>query len=324
MPRFRSWRSRYSYGFFALVCAWICSPALAQPTAAVFATSGPQTRRVHELDQRIKHTLGASDKIRVAVTPRLDLNAVQAALDCRNDSVGCLRGVASEFGVDVLIAPAIELGQGDLVLTLLYFDARGPGSLTRVTHWQLGAKLAPETLAAVPELLDALMSRTEAAPVARAAESGIREPVAATAPAPKEPAPTNPPSPTEQRAPAQGVSLAPCIVLASGAALIGAGLVTGIMLQSNARDYRSQPVRTRAEADVAANARHALGTQARLANILYGVGAAATLLGGAWLTFELIGHDDRDLHSRASSTRVAATLTPMQLGMVLQHQGDWL
>jgi len=338
----RSRRSRFSYGLSALACCWLSVPAFASaqpgagaghavPTAAVFATTGPQTRRVRELDLRVKRALGWTNRVHVVVTPKLDLNSVQLALDCRNDSIGCLRAVASEFGVDVLIAPAIELGQGDLVLTLLYFDARGAGSLTRVTHWQLGAKLAPETFAAVPELLDALLPRTPAsaaAPVTSARPASVA-PVApltnSSAATPSTIAQLSrpnaaPPAPPAPQVTGQSVPIAPCVVLASGVALLGAGLVTGIMMQSNADDYRAQSVHTRAEADVAANTRETVGTQATLANILYGVGAGAALIGATWLTLELLGRSERE----QSTTQVSAALTPTQLGVTFQQQGDWL
>jgi hypothetical protein len=265
-----------------------------------------------------------------------------------------LRAVASEFGVEVLIAPAIELGQGDLVLTLLYFDARGPGSITRVTHWQLGAKLTPQTLAAVPGLLDALLPRApappastsvavstgappNAAPVTRAPASVAsietnthRAPeTERSASAPRTRTHANEPqrpavAPTVVQVTANSVPLAPCVILAGGVALLGAGLVTGIVMKDNAHDYRVQPVHTRAEADVAANARESVRTQARLANVLYGVGAGAALIGAAWLTLELLGRDERERETSHASARVSATLTPTQLGIVFQREGDWL
>jgi hypothetical protein len=256
-----------------------------------------------------------------------------------------LRAVASEFGVEVLIAPAIEVGQGDLVLTFLYFDARGAGSLVRVTHWQLGPKLTPDTLAVVPELLDALLPHTLTAPLpatsvplANAPAPGTGTPLA-NAPAPMTSTPRASAPPEQgslahtrelQAARAEharqvmpsSVPIAPCVVVAGGVALIGAGAVTGLVMQGNAHDYRAQPVHTRAEADVAANTRQTLGTQARLANVLYGVGAGAAVLGSAWLMLELLGRGERATTS--ASTQLTATVTPMQLGIVLQRRDDWL
>jgi hypothetical protein len=281
------------------------------PSAAVLVTAGPHTRRVRELDNRIKQAVGQLQTLRLTATPGLDLAAVQLALDCMNESVPCLRAAATKLGVDVLVAPAIELGQGDLVLSLLYFDARGSGVVTRVVHWQLGEKLAPETLAAVPELVKGLLPR----PAVIASSSGdaqLASPRAAAAS-------------TVTRDSSKGIPVAPLAILAGGAVLLGAGVVTGVLMQGNEHDYMTKNVRTRADAEAAVRAKEAANTQSTLANIFYGLGAGATLLGGGWLAFELFGRGQQETNRKnVARTELLPTLTPKQVGIVFRRQDDWL
>jgi len=281
------------------------------PSAAVLATVGPHTRRVRELDSRIKQAVGRLQTLRLAATPGLDLAAVQLALDCMNESVPCLRAAATKLGVDVLVAPAIEVGHGDLVLSLLYFDARGQGVMTRVVHWQLGEKLAPETLAAVPDLVTGLLPRP-AATVASRGNAQATNPRAAAAA-------------TVTRDTSKGIPVAPLAILASGAVLLGAGVVTGVLMQGNEHDYAAKNVRTRADAEAAVRAKETASTQATLANIFYGVGAGATLLGGGWLALELFGRGQRETNRpNMARAQLLPTLTPRQVGIVFRQTDDWL
>jgi len=319
------WRSRLTAAVLAAACS-VCAKSSARaqaaahgssvalPSAALFATGGQRARNVRELDARIRRALAAQSGVRLTATPGLDLAAVGLALDCMDESVQCLRRVAAKIGVDVLVAPSLERGQGDLVLTLLYFDARNTGALTRVVRWQSGEKLTPDTLDAVPELVRGLLPARDPAPSKPAPVVRSRAAFAKAA------ADSVAPSPV-----ARPVLIAPWIILASGVVMLGAGVATGVAAQGNERELKAMLVRTHAEADAAARTRETAKTQATVANVFYGLGAAATLVGGGWLALDLIGDSgERDPRPGRSRAQLLPTLTPKQVGIVYRQQGSWL
>jgi hypothetical protein len=119
--------------------------------------------------------------------------------------------------------------------------------------------------------------------------------------------------------------VAPLAILAGGAVLLGAGVVTGVLMQGNEHDYMTKNVRTRADAEAAVRAKEAANTQSTLANIFYGLGAGATLLGGGWLAFELFGRGQQETNRKnVARTELLPTLTPKQVGIVFRRQDDWL
>jgi hypothetical protein len=184
--------------------------------------------------------------------------------------------------------------------------------VTRVVHWQPGEKLAPETLAAVPELVKSLLPAPTTVAAAHSGAAHATSPRAAAAAA-------------VRKDHSRGIPVAPLAILAGGAVLLGAGVVTGVLMQSNERDYASKNVRTRADAEAAVRAKDAASTQATLANIFYGVGAGATLLGGGWLALELFGRGQKETNRQSSPrAQLVPTLTPKQVGIEFRRQGDWL
>src|SRR5262245_22571103 len=98
----------------------------ARPAAALFSTAGAEAEDAG-LDSVIQANLEQLGQVRVTVKPGLDLPAVQLALDCIQQTAVCLKSVAANSGVQVLIASSLERKAGKLDLTLLMYDARTKG-----------------------------------------------------------------------------------------------------------------------------------------------------------------------------------------------------
>jgi hypothetical protein len=263
-----------------------------------------------ELDARIRSALTELGRVRLSSSTAPDLAAVQLALDCVEETEKCLRAVAAKIGTDWLVAPSLERGNGELTLTLLSFDARGEGMLTRAVHWQSGSKLTNETFAAIPELVRGLFPGSGAEqPLVISAEDTLAPPppsAAASGSAAHEA--------TDSR-PLQKLPIVPLAVTGGGAALLAAGFVTGLVMRNTERDYQKLDVNTRADAEQAAHTRSRARTEATLANVFLGVGLAVTAAGGTWLALTLLRGRGPE---REASARLVPVVAPNQVGLVLQ------
>jgi hypothetical protein len=283
-----------------------------KPSAALFTTAG-RDFRARELDTKIRKALESQGDVRLTAALGMDLGAMQLAMDCVEESVKCLRAVATQNHVDVLVAPALERADGELTLTLLSFDARGTGTLNRVVRWQSGEVLTAATLESVPELVSGLFATASHAP------NPTPTPLVA------EPE-VSPPAARDQAlasdsSPARNVPLAPLVVIGSGAIVLGAGVVAGIMMRGTESEYASMHIRTRSDAEAAYESHDVATTQATVANVLYGLGGVAIAAGGVWLAIELLGND-REPRERGSLNQLLPTISPGQLGV--QYRGGWL
>jgi hypothetical protein len=224
-----------------------------------------------------------------------------------------MRAVARAAGVEVLLAATLERGSGELTLSFMAFDARAD-AVTRVAHWQDGSEVTAETYAALPSLLSALFPEPGPPDMDFVAEANgkIEKPAEAG----------DVVSPTDV-SPAPASVLAPILVAGGGALLLGAGLVTGLMLSSTQGDYSDRQVITRADAENADALRSRASTQASLANVFYGLGSVALVASGAWLAIELLGSGSKR-ESKAQATTLSPWVSPRELGLVLRHQGGGL
>ncbi len=276
------------------------------PKAALLATQGASEGQGDgALDSVIQAALGKLGVVDVSARPGMDLGAIQLAIDCVGATPACLRAVANQSGVQILIAPAIERTGQELVLTLLYFDAAGDGEQRRVVHRQQGSTLEPETLDAVPGMLRELF---------RVAAPAQPAPAAAQPPPESQPAPA-----PAKRGPAL---LGPLIVGGAGVAVIGAGLVAGAIMKGTQNDYAKLPVTNKAQAQTASDKLGSGRSQALVANVLLGVGAAAVVAGGIWLVLELGHHGHRQ--ETPPQTALAPLLGSHALGLALVHRGHGL
>jgi hypothetical protein len=302
----------------ALLAGWACRGVAAQaaaasdtserPSAALFASAGALAGD-GALDSALQAALDALGVVRVTVRPGLDLEAVQLAIDCVAQSAACLHAVAAQSGVQVLIAPTIVRTDSALVLTLLRFDVRmdnGNAAPVRVARKQVGTQLKPELLDAIPSMLRELFGLSAdqaAAPVAAAEPSAPPDelPVAAY---------------THQKPALTG----PLILGSAGALLVAGGVVTGLVMQSTHSEYLKLPKSTETEIDHAIQVSSRGQTQATVANVLYGVGAAAIVASAIWLAIELGNSSERN----PSYTALVPALGPGQLGVSLLQRGPSL
>jgi hypothetical protein len=300
-----------------LLCALRVCPARAQsgsasssaelPKAALLSTAGAAASgRDGVLDSVVQTALEKLGVVSVTARPGMDLGAIELAIDCVGETPACLRAVASQSEVQIVIAPALQRGGQELVLTLLYFDAAGEGELRRVTHRQNGSELAPETLDAVPDLLATLFRRTN--PTAEAAP--------ASEPAPE---PARAPSADANSSAGSAVPIAPLLLGGAGVVVLGSGLVVGLIAKGTQSDYGKLPVNDGAQAKIASDKLSSGRSQALISNVLLGVGAAALVAGGVWLALALSQHEQA-----APQTALLPVAAPGQLGLVLVHRGPSL
>jgi hypothetical protein len=306
----------------ALLAGWACRGVAAQgvaagdtserPSAALFASAGA-LEGDGALDSALQAALDALGVVRITVRPGLDLEAVQLAIDCVAESVACLHAVAAQSGVQVLIAPTLVRTDSALVVTLLRFDVRtggGNAAPVRVARKQVGAQLKPELLDAIPNMLRELFGLS----ADKAAAGVVAAPAAAVPSAPPDELPVA--AYTHDKAELTG----PLILGSAGAVLVAGGVVAGLMMQSTHSEYLKLPKTTELEIDHAIEVSSRGETQATVANVLYGVGAAAIVASAIWLAIELGNSSERN----PSYTALVPALGPGQLGVSLLQRGPSL
>lgn len=285
------------------------------PSAILLATHVQRGKPVVELDKQIRKAVVEHAPVHLLDGAPKKLSSLQTAARCRDESVSCLRSVAQAAGVEVLLGATLERGAGELTLSFLAYDARAD-AITRVAHWQDGSEVTAETYAALPSLLAALFPEPGPPDMDFVAE--------ANAASTEKPAGTVDMDLSDVRTPERSF-LGPVLVAGGGALLLGAGVVTGLMLNSTQSDYSDKDVLTRADAERADALRSRASTQASLANVFYGLGSVALVASTAWLAVELWSSGNkREAASTATAktvTTLAPWVTPRQLGLVLRHEG---
>jgi len=279
------------------------------PLALLTATTVQRGKSalVTSLDKEIRTAVAEHAPVHLIDGAPKKLSSFQAAAHCRDEAVECLRAIAAKAGVEVVLSPSLERGSGELTLSFLAYDAR-MDAITRVAHWQDGSEITPETHDALPSLIGALFPEPGPPDMDFVAEAeAASQPAVVDA--------------SGQPVGAGPSLLPPLLVAGGGVALIGAGLLTGMLLQSTQADYDAADIETRQDAE-AADALHAkASTQASVANIFYGLGSVALVASGAWLAVEIFGAArDSDRGERAR-TRVRPWVAPQSVGVVVRHQG---
>jgi hypothetical protein len=279
------------------------------PKALLFATIVQRGRPLPELDRQIRKAIVEHAPVQLLDGAPKRLSALQASTHCRDESVACLRAVAQLARVEVLLAATLERGASDFTLNLVAFDARAD-AVTRVAHWQDGSEVTAETYAALPSLLGALFPEPGPPDMDFVAEAKSRD---------LKPAATAAPSLALRDVPRKRSLLAPVLAASGGALILGAGIVTGLILSSTQGNYDSKDVRTRSDAEAADSLRSRGSTEASVANVFYGLGSVVLVASGAWLAIELWKRSDSS--SERAATQLSPWLAPRQVGLVLRHQG---
>jgi hypothetical protein len=240
----------------------------------------------------------------------LDLVTVQLALDCVGETPKCLEAVAAQANVDVLISPTLEQEGGELVMSVLRFDARSH-QLRRAVRRQRGETLTSETLALVPAMLRELFS--------------VPEPKAADASNPAVTSPeTEASSPAKEEAAASSrrdLPIAPIVIGSAGALILGGGLVSGFIMENTNQNYKDQEIDDVPSARSATDKKSRGKTEEKVANVLFAVGGTALAVGAVWLVIELVQPERKET---AEQTAFVPLLAPDGVGLAFVHRGNAL
>jgi hypothetical protein len=283
------------------------NPEPALPTAALLSTAGARAGE-RALDSALQDAVRSLGMLRLKLEPQLDLPAEQLAVGCDGETPRCLRAIALQSNVQILIAPVLRHDAQGLVLETFAFDTRAAGTLRRVTRTQTGQVLTLRLIDQVPGALRELFGVEAAAAQPRSTSNAV-------AGSPQE-AETRA---TVARKPAGKFPLAPALLAGSGALLIAGGATAGLIMQHTQHDYTRSMVLTESDADSSASQAAAGKRQAAVANVLFGVGGAAVVAGAIWLAVTLM-----DDHEQRPQTAILPTLGRGQLGIALIQRSDSL
>jgi hypothetical protein len=247
-------------------------------------------------------------KLQIAARPALDLPSMQLAIDCVGETAQCLSLAAKQAEAEGLVAPMVRRIGAEIVVTLLLHDVRKRMAITAATRRYSGGNFEDQALDGLPAMVRELF--------------GLAAPVAAAEAAPpvKLPAASEEPESSSETAPpiaAKPSSLVLPIVLGSaGVAFIAAGVVLGMVSQSGEDAYAKMAVKDPTTAGRALDKYDSAATQATLANIAFGVGAASLAAGIVVFIVQANGDTGQDVANTAG-TRLA--LGPGQLTLL----GAW-
>jgi hypothetical protein len=239
-----------------------------------------------DLERETRAALSTLASVEVLPAPPLDLEAVQLALDCTDESTSCLSAVARKLQAQVLVVPSVKRHGSAVVLRLLRYDAGGGGEPRSLNREQPGRKLADAQLAALGEMTTELFASDEAA--RKAAEVAPPEAQAPeTEPTSEPSSSSSPPAATHGNDAGKPLPLPPLIIGAAGIATVVAGVAVFAAMKSTEHDYAAQPVTNAMQAQAAEHNRTLGHREAVEASVLIGVGSAAIVAAGIWLAVDL-------------------------------------
>lgn len=272
------------------------------------------------LDPVVSSELRSIPGVRIAASPALDLPSMQLAIDCVGETAECLRAAAQQADADGLVAPSVRRIGGDSVVTVLRYDAGRAIAMQGVSRRYSGERATEDALAGVSAMLRELFDVTP--PAAQAPP-----PSAASLPEPAPvPATDSQPMASEPVARASRLPVLPIVLGAVGVAFIGAGIGFGVAADAS-EDASTKHVvpdgSSRREAAATfdrAIAEYESGeTQAVIANVGFGVGAAALVAAGVLLVLHLRDEPER---APSASLQLSPQLAPHALGMELRAAWD--
>ena len=231
----------------------------ALPTAAVLETSvsSPEdTTFARAVDRVVRERLDALDVVAVQSGVSLDIQQAQLALGCIGETPQCLGAVAEQVGATVLVMPSLDRADGELVLSVLLWDGR-------TSHVVRAVRRGPSQTIVLESVEGALRELF-----------GLPAVVADAAPRP-------PPPPTQRRE--TQLSPLPWLVVGLGGATLIAGIVVGVLAESDAQGYASaQRPTTTAEADALLSRLSTAQAEATAANVLFVAGGVLLVGGLVW------------------------------------------
>jgi serine/threonine-protein kinase len=245
------------------------------------------------IDPVLLSELGNVPGLQIAARPALDLPSMQLAIDCVGETADCLTQAAKQAQAEGLVAPVVRKLGSELVVTILLHDARKQLSITGATRRYPSDQL-DQALDGIPGMVRELF--------------GLQAPaVAASAPPPEaaEPAPAAPPPPAASKP----FPVLPVVLGAVGVAILGAGVGLGIASHSTGNAYVATPVTDETTGNDALDKLHTARTEATLANVAFGVGAAALAAGVVLFILQQHGSDDKADAAQAMQQLPLATRT---------------
>lgn len=300
-------RSTWVIGSIAVALFWSVASARASadtPDVLVIAPSAKSGSSEAEIIEAVRDALADFDEVKLLPPPPLDLEAVQLALDCDDESAECLGEIATRMQADVVVVPSLAARRDALELRVTCFRRGADQPLTVAMRKQVGARLDRTLLDAVPAMLrEALQLDAEPSDEAElpAADAAPIEPIAAPEPLEEEP----------EHTASSGRSIGPWLVGGGGLALIASGIVAGALARSTEDEYAAHDVNTKAEAEEADALRVRGKNEATIANVLIGTGAAALIGAGIW--YWLDGRSE----SEPASARVQPLLGDGTTGLLV-------
>jgi hypothetical protein len=217
------------------------------------------------LDPVLLAELGNVPDLQIAARPALDLPSMQLAIDCVGETAECLSSSAKQAEADGLIAPAVRKLGAEIVVTILLYDARRQLSIRGATR-RYASDQVDSALDGVRGMVRELFG-LEVAPPAASPPPEAAAPAAASAPTSPQPSAAKP------------LPVLPIVLGAAGVALLGAGVGLGLASQSSEDAYTKIKVTDEASGQRALDKLGSARTEATLANVAYGVGAAALATG---------------------------------------------
>lgn len=271
-------------GSIALVCLWISATARAdwngrRPSVLVIAAEAKAGSPEAQIMEAVRDALAELAEVQLLPPSPLDLEAVQLALDCSDESAQCLAEIAKRMEAQVVVIPSLKKRRDALELHLTSFE-QGASDTHTAMRKQAGTRLDATLLETVPSMLRELLQLES-----REAEEEP-EPVE-----PSELAPIEDPAPiTAAQEPddeASSLPLGPVLLGGGGLALIASGIVVGALASSTEDDYASQTIDTEAQAKRADELRARGENEALAANILLGTGVTALAAAGIWYLLDM-------------------------------------
>lgn len=291
----------------SIALAWLCTSTTARadfegtPGVLVIAAQARSGSDDAEIITAVRDAIADLNEVRLLPPSPLDLEAVQLALDCDDESAECLGEIAERMEAEIVIVPSLKPRRDALELHLTSFK-RGARDTTTALRKQAGTQLDTILLAALPGMLrEVLQLRArEQEPIA---PIGTNEPTLAADPAPVREA--------EPESATSSLPLGPVLLGGGGLALVAAGIVVGALASSTEDDYASQEIDTEAQAKRADDLRVRGQNEALAANILLGTGASALVAAGIW--YLLQAQSERE----PETASVRPMLAPGSAGLVL-------